>query len=635
MAAPGICFVSATAHRPGRPSRACRAAAFVASFLVFGAGAGGFSPCRAADVTLFSTPPQLAGDDTVELVVGARLLGIERVKLEDLQVRFDKKRGKVRGSQPYLDYAADKSRGAESWRPPLTVGFVYLWTDGTPPEMVDGVHRLFKRLPPETVVLPTPFGQSYFPVVNPASAARVAGGGLDDQPFIDGDAITFLQATRANVHEVAKDDAPLKALVIIADGRDYGAGSDPGPFASLGKELREAGYVTQVVGLPTDDDTARANLRALAHAAGARLLPARQASELPALIEAAGTLFFDLRVMRAELPLSVRLFGGDVTVALEATADGKEISAAAGLVEVPASGGWLLLVAGGVLILGGAVGVAVMVAKRRPGGGASPEDDMDGFLDAVQELVRRRVAPERAAVELSRWYPELVAELPNIDVDALDPGDYRLLKSRAGQARLQEYAKAVGNTDEDTGSSGQDVVALMSGALAQGMSAPDTARQLRARVPDRTWAAFARARFDEVTSMLKTAAASQPALASPRARAFVLAVQDALRDREGAEVVVGWLVRAAGPGKRGETLRLARNRTVIGQAPGCQLRLEDKLMAGEHLAITEAGGGYSVAPLSGLVKVEGKTLMAQRPLLDGETLEFGQGQYVFKAVVDG
>lgn len=590
-----------------------------------------------AEVGVFSDPPRLDEETkTIELVVGTRLAGIERAKLDNLEVLFGKKAGQIKASQPFLDYAADKVRAAESWRPPITVGLVYLWTDGTPPELLDGVHRLFKRLPPQTVVLPTPFGQSYFPVVNPVSAARVAGGGLDDQPFIEGDAITFLKAVRANVAEVAKDDAPLKALVIVADGRDYTAGSDPGPFAAFGKELREAGYITQVIGLPTDDDAARANVRALAHAADARLLSARQVSELPALTEAAGTLFFDLKVLKVKLPLSLRLLGGDVPVTVQATVDGKPTSFEAGQLSVPASGGLIVLLVGVVLTLAGGVGAVVLLGRRRGASrGGEPEEEMEGFLDAVQELVRRRVDPERAAVELSRWYPDLVSELPKIDVAALDANDYRLLKSRAGQARLAAFAKAIGDEDEDAAAPADDLIGILAAALAQGLSAGDAARQIRARLPDRRWASFARARFDEITSLLKQGATAHADLGSPRARTFVLWVQDALRDRDGAEVVVGWLVRAAGPGKRGETLRLARPRTVIGTGAACQLRIEDRYLGPEHLAITETGGAFGVQVLQGAVKVEGQTLSGERPLVDGETLEFGQGQYIFKAVVDG
>ncbi|MDX2022625.1 MAG: FHA domain-containing protein [Deltaproteobacteria bacterium] len=595
---------------------------------------------QAAEVSLFSDPPRLSEDGkTVELVVGARLPGIERAKLEDLSVFFGKKPGRVVSSQPYLDFAADKSKGAESWRPPVSVGLVYLWTEGTPPEMLDGVHRLFKRLPPQTVVLPTPFGQSYFPVVNPVSAARVAGGGLDDQPFIEGDAITFLAAARANVAEVAKDDAPVKALVIVADGRDYTASADPGPFAAFGKTLREANYVTQVIGLPSDDESARANIKALANAAGARLLPARQASELPALTEAAGTLFFDMRVLKVAVPFSTGLWGGDVEVTLQAKADGKLVSSSAGMVTVPASGGMLVLLVGLALIVAGGIGAFFMLGSKRrgstAGAGNDADDDVEGFLEAVQELVRRRVDPNRAAVELSRWYPNLVGELDNIDVASLDGEQYRLLKSRAGQARIKEFAKALGNADDEDQAPSGDLVGILAGAFSQSLAPADAARQIRARLPDKQWASFARSRFDEVTSMLRTAASAHPDLASPKARGFVLAVQDALRDRDGAEVVVAWLVRAAGPGKRGETLRLARPRTVVGAGPSCQLRIDDKYLGAEHLAITESGGAFSVAPLQGQLKVEGKPVAAERPLVDGETLEFGQGQFVFKAIIDG
>ena len=229
-----------------------------------------------------------------------------------------------------------------------------------------------------------------------------------------------------------------------------------------------------------------------------------------------------------------------------------------------------------------------------------------------------------------------MSELPNIDVNDLDPNEYQVLKSRAGQARLQAFAEALGsNEEEEAAMTADDLIAILGGAFSQSLSEAETARLIRARLPDKRWAAFARARFDEVTALLKQAAASQPQLASPRARTFVLAVQDALRDPDGAEVVVAWLVRAAGPGFRGESLRLTRPRTVIGTGPSCQLRIEDQYLSKEHLAISEAAGAFAVQVLQGAIKVEGRTITGERTLMDGETLEFGQGQYIFKAVVDG
>ena len=63
-------------------------------------------------------------------------------------------------------------------------------------------------------------------------------------------------------------------------------------------------------------------------------------------------------------------------------------------------------------------------------------------------------------------------------------------------------------------------------------------------------------------SRLRKAGQRYPILASPRSRGTALAIQDALRAQGGASLAVAWLVRAAGPGPRGETLRVAAGRAV-------------------------------------------------------------------------
>jgi len=95
---------------------------------------------------------------------------------------------------------------------------------------------------------------------------------------------------------------------------------------------------------------------------------------------------------------------------------------------------------------------------------------------------------------------------------------------------------------------------------------------------------------------------------------------------------VAWLVRTGGPGRRGQTLRLRNERTIIGSGSGCEVQLvEDPTVAPAHAAISLEGGEYFVEPIGGAVKVEGESVSGRKPLVDGETLEIGGGFFVFKA----
>ena len=129
-------------------------------------------------------------------------------------------------------------------------------------------------------------------------------------------------------------------------------------------------------------------------------------------------------------------------------------------------------------------------------------------------------------------------------------------------------------------------------------------------------------------------AETHKALGSPRARGVAVAVQDALRADETrkSDVSVGWLVRTGGPGRRGETLRLGSERTVLGSGSSCDIQLAgDPAVASTHAAISLEGGEYSVEPVGGAVRLEGETVSDRKPLVDGETLEIGSGFFVFKA----
>jgi predicted component of type VI protein secretion system len=101
-------------------------------------------------------------------------------------------------------------------------------------------------------------------------------------------------------------------------------------------------------------------------------------------------------------------------------------------------------------------------------------------------------------------------------------------------------------------------------------------------------------------------------------------------------MVVGWLVRAQGPGRRGETLRLAEGRTQIGRDPACQVNLgEDPAVVSQHAEISASNDRFVVRPVAGPITVEGAAVSTDRVLLDGDTIGIGGGLYVFKSATAG
>jgi predicted component of type VI protein secretion system len=121
---------------------------------------------------------------------------------------------------------------------------------------------------------------------------------------------------------------------------------------------------------------------------------------------------------------------------------------------------------------------------------------------------------------------------------------------------------------------------------------------------------------------------------------LALEIQAALRNESRASakagLAVGWLVRAAGPGKRGETLRTPSGRAVLGRAPECGVRLDaDTQVAQQHAAISERRGAFYIEPIQGGLKVETKAASGRVPLGDGDTIEIGQSRFVFKCVTSG
>ncbi|HSQ54977.1 MAG TPA: FHA domain-containing protein, partial [Gemmata sp.] len=61
----------------------------------------------------------------------------------------------------------------------------------------------------------------------------------------------------------------------------------------------------------------------------------------------------------------------------------------------------------------------------------------------------------------------------------------------------------------------------------------------------------------------------------------------------------------------------------------------DQAIADQHAVITERRGAFYIEPLQGDLRLETRQVSGKEPLGDGDTLELGQGRYVFKCVSVG
>jgi len=156
-------------------------------------------------------------------------------------------------------------------------------------------------------------------------------------------------------------------------------------------------------------------------------------------------------------------------------------------------------------------------------------------------------------------------------------------------------------------------------------------------VPAEEWTAFAGLDLEQLAEALEGSSAAHAVLGTPRARGAAVAIQDALKLRGGSRgVAVGWLVRAGGPGNRGETLLIGGETVMIGQGPTCAVRLMgDPSVAAEHAELSVDAGVFTVIPRQGAVSVEGKKVDRRHVLSDGETLGIGAGLFVFKCASAG
>src|SRR6185312_8677487 len=386
-----------------------------------------------------STRP--VSDDTgakVHFLVGGIEESGRSLKMTDLAVSVDGQLTTPLAVQSLSDWAAASAEASASFRPPAAVGLVYLWIDGVPPAVLDGIHAFFQRIPSRTVVYPTIYGRLR------QGRARLTAGDisrLDEVPYLDGYRPNLIDAVKLNVGDLAADPAALKVLLLVTDGRDFAdpKGEGPGNFAELGAQLRRAGVTLLVARYRPEADAAQAagNLRDLHDVAGGFLSARDQVEDLENTLESLGQAVADLQRVELEVPWSWRMFSGSHRISARLSgADGEGMTVDAGTVSVgPGGARWAmfaLILAAGLT----AAGMTMFALRRRGGGG--PAASAEAIVAAAHDLIRRGASPERAAEELVRRFPDAPALMGEMDEGLLADPRFPYLRTRPGRKRMQE-----------------------------------------------------------------------------------------------------------------------------------------------------------------------------------------------------
>jgi hypothetical protein len=341
-----------------------------------------------------------------------------------------------------------------------------------------------------------------------------------------------------------------------------------------------------------------------------------------------------MRRVEVTLPWSWRFFGGSHKVRLYLTTDGKRRAVELGTIELPPQTAKLVGIGAGALAILCLPFVIVLVLRVR--GRSEPDGDENPILPAVHALIRRGMSARRALLELTRSFPEHVASLTQVDDSVFSDPRYPLLQTRPGRRRFDEIRALLREESGQSSPISEELAPVLAAAISSRTPPEKAAEMIAARLSDDNWGTFSRLGLEDLAQALRQSGRTYPVLALPRSRGAVLKIQDALRSQKGASLSLGWLVRAAGPGRRGETLPLRTARAVLGSGAGCELCLgQDAGIAEQHATITETRGEFAIDPMGGPVKVEDQSIDAPRPLTDGDTIEIGPGRYVFKCVTSG
>jgi hypothetical protein len=611
----------------------------------------GTTPAALAAPTFLASPPVVDREvgEMVVLVGGISEEGAT-LKPSSVEVEIDGKPAPAPKSvEVFSEYAQIAAEASQAWKSPLAVGVVYLWVKDVPAGLSDaileGVGGFLRRVPGRSNVYVTFYGRKRQPI--PKLKASEVGGQLHDFGYIPGDRPNLADAIRVDLKTLLSDESPFKVMLVVTDGRDYNdsSGDSSADFGSVADEIDKAGVKLMVVSFPPTEADAEQSTRNLSDlaTAGAFRRATEQPIEVQSTLESLGQSIADMRRVKVEIPWGWRTFGGTHKVRLTITTEGKRRAIEVGKVTVQAGLSWLLIPIGGLIGLLAIAAIVVVLVRRRstsePRGGVVDDEDESQVVAAAHALIQRGLNAQRALVELTRSYPNDVGILAELDPSVFADERYPLFRTKAGRRRFEEIQALLSHKSNDDTLLGADLAEVLSQAIANQAAPDQAASTIAARVPEDQWSAFARLGLDELAKALRASGSQYPTLASPRARGVALEIQEALRNESRSankSLAVGWLVRASGHGKRGETLRLPEGRVVIGQGPACQINLEgDTQVADQHAAITERRGTFYIEPVAGTIKVETKPVTSRQPLGDGDTIEIGMGRYVFKCVSSG
>jgi hypothetical protein len=584
-------------------------------------------PATAQAGSFLVSQPVLENDELVLMLGGLSDDGVT-VKPTSIQVEIDGAPATPARALESL-FAHSESAAEKNAQSPLAVGLVYLWIKEVPAAMSDalleGVTGFCRRLPNGTQAYATLYGRKRQPI--PKLKASELASTLHDVSFLSGDRPNLADAIRLGAKTLAGDDSPLKVLLVVTDGRDFAdpTGEQPADFVALADELARAQVRLLLVSFPAPEGDAEQSARNLATLVGTGLQRVvEQPGELQSTLESLGQVLADLRLVRLAVPWSWRTWGGTHRLRLNLVVNGKLRAIEVGKVSLPAGRTRWVLVSGGLLGVLLLVGVAWLMRAR-------PRKQAESLLDVANDLIEQGITARRAIINLSRRFPKEVATLAASDPSALAEAGYPALQTKAGQRRFQEMVALLKPGDE--GHLGDELAAALAQVIAENLSAQQAATQLRARIAEDELLAFSRLSLQPLASSLRKAGSRHPVLSAPRSRALALAIQEALRLPQTTGRSVGWLVRAAGPGKRGESLCLGKARVLLGRSTSCDLRLDaDAQIAQEQAMISEERGQFTIEPLQAPVKVEDQVVNAPHPLHDGDTIEMGESRFVWKCV---
>ena len=595
-----------------------------------------------AGPTWLVSPPTVEGESaSLTLFVGGISEEGATLKASSIDVEIDGAPAPApKVMEPFFDLAQRAAEADPAWKSPLAVGLVYLWIKeipaGVSDSILEGVQGFFKRLPARTSAYATLYGRKRQPI--PKLKASEIGGQLHDLGYLGGDRPNLGDAIAVDLKNLSADESLFKLLLVVTDGRDFTdpAGEGPADFAAVASQLGTADVRLLLVSFPSpeaDAEQSAKNLNDLA-SHGVFYRAVEQPLELQSTLESLGQSVADLRRVQIDLPWAWRTFGGSHKVRIYVTTDGKRRVVELGKIALSADVGRLVwLGALGLVVVMLPIGVLLFLRfrARRPS-----EADEDPIVSATHALIRRGMSAQRALAELTRGFPESIADLARVDESVFSDPHYPLLQTRAGRRRFEEIRALLTQRDNEESPLLDSLFAALAEAITAQMPARKAAESIAARLPEDQWGALSRLGLEDLARALGQAGKRFPVLGLPRSRGAVLDIQEALRAQTGSSLAVAWLVRAAGPGRRGETLGLRTGRAVVGRGAACDLVLSgDAQVAEQQAAISDTHGEFAIEPLGGTIKIEDVRIEARHPLGDGDTVEIGQGRYVFKCVTTG